>query len=215
MVPRPLPLEGGDGIHRFFHSPFARKRGGPFPARMPHAHRRTARRPSQGLPPARLPRERTYARFCARSGRDVLAVYTTRIEADKRALPVLLSNGNPVEHGDLTNGRHYAVWHDPFPKPSYLFALVAGDLGRIADEFVTMSGRRVALRIYVEHGNEERARYAMDSLKRAMRWDEEEYGREYDLDIFMIVAVSAFNFGAMENKGLNIFNDKVLLASPE
>jgi aminopeptidase N len=146
---------------------------------------------------------------------DVLAVYTTRIEADKKTLPALLSNGNPVEHGDLANGRHYAVWHDPYPKPCYLFALVAGDLGQITDEFVTMSGRRVQLRIHVEHGNEERARYAMDSLKRAMRWDEEAYGREYDLDIFMIVAVSAFNFGAMENKGLNIFNDKVLLASPE
>jgi aminopeptidase N len=146
---------------------------------------------------------------------DVLAVYTTRIEADKKTLPVLLSNGNCVEAGDLANGRHYAVWHDPFPKPSYLFALVAGDLGHIADEFTTMSGRHVALRIYVEHGNEDRARYAMDSLKRAMRWDEQAYGREYDLDIFMIVAVSAFNFGAMENKGLNIFNDKVLLASPE
>lgn len=146
---------------------------------------------------------------------DVLAVYTTRIEADRKILPVLLSNGNPVEQGELPNGRHYVVWHDPHPKPCYLFALVAGDLGRIADEFVTMSGRRVALRIYVEHGNEEKARYAMDSLKRAMRWDEQAYGREYDLDIFMIVVVSAFNFGAMENKGLNIFNDKVLLASPE
>ncbi len=145
---------------------------------------------------------------------DVLAVYTTRIEASKEMLPVLLSNGNPVEHGDLPGGRHYAVWHDPFPKPCYLFALVAGDLRHIEDEFVTMSGRRVQLRIYVEHGNEDRALYAMDSLKRAMRWDEETYGREYDLDIFMIVAVSAFNFGAMENKGLNIFNDKVLLASP-
>jgi len=146
---------------------------------------------------------------------DVLTVYTTRIEAAKGALPVLLSNGNPVEHGDLPGGRHFAVWRDPFPKPCYLFALVAGDLGHIADEFTTMSGRRVALRIYVEHGNEPRALYAMDSLKRAMRWDEEAYGREYDLDIFMIVVVSAFNFGAMENKGLNIFNDKVLLASPE
>ncbi|HWY16029.1 MAG TPA: aminopeptidase N [Rhizomicrobium sp.] len=146
---------------------------------------------------------------------DVLSVYTTRIEAAKDALPVLLSNGNLVEHGDLLGGRHFAVWRDPFPKPCYLFALVAGDLGHIADEFTTMSGRRVALRIYVEHGNEPRALYAMDSLKRAMRWDEEAYGREYDLDIFMIVAVSAFNFGAMENKGLNIFNDKVLLASPQ
>jgi aminopeptidase N len=146
---------------------------------------------------------------------DVLAVYTTRIEAAKNALPVLLSNGNPVAQGDLPGGRHYAVWHDPFPKPSYLFALVAGDLGMIEDVFTTMSGRRVSLRIYVEPGNESRALYAMDSLKRAMRWDEEAYGREYDLDIFMMVAVSAFNLGAMENKGLNIFNDKVLLASAD
>jgi len=146
---------------------------------------------------------------------DVLAVYTTRIEAPKDAFPVLLSNGNLVESGTLAGERHYAVWHDPFPKPCYLFALVAGDLDCLKDEFVTMSGRHVALRIYVEHGNKPKAVYAMDSLKRAMRWDEEAYGREYDLDIFMIVAVSAFNFGAMENKGLNIFNDKVLLASPE
>ncbi|HEY3639190.1 MAG TPA: aminopeptidase N [Rhizomicrobium sp.] len=146
---------------------------------------------------------------------DNLAIYTTRIEAPKQTLPTLLSNGNLIESGDLPGGRHFAVWHDPFPKPSYLFALVAGDLGHIEDEFITMSGRRVDLRIYVEHGNEDRALYAMDSLKRSMRWDEESYGREYDLDIFMIVAVSAFNFGAMENKGLNIFNDKVLLASPE
>ncbi len=107
------------------------------------------------------------------------------------------------------------MWQDPFPKPCYLFALVAGDLGVLRDEFVTMSGRRVALAIYVEHGNESKVAYAMDSLKRSMRWDEEAYGREYDLDIFMIVAVSAFNFGAMENKGLNIFNDRLLLASPE
>ncbi len=146
---------------------------------------------------------------------DVLAVYTTRIEAHKNALPVLLSNGNLVAQGELPGERHFAVWHDPFPKPSYLFALVAGDLGHIEDAFVTRSGRHVLLRIYVEHGNEPRALYAMDSLKRAMRWDEETYGREYDLDIFMIVAVSAFNSGAMENKGLNIFNDKVLLASAE
>ncbi|MBU6298123.1 MAG: aminopeptidase N [Alphaproteobacteria bacterium] len=146
---------------------------------------------------------------------DVLTVYTTRIEADKALCPVLLSNGNLIAKGDLLGGWHYAVWNDPFPKPCYLFALVAGDLGVITDQFVTMSGRKVDLRIFVEHGNEPKALYAMDSLKRAMRWDEEKYGREYDLDIFMIVAVSAFNFGAMENKGLNIFNDKVLLASPE
>jgi len=146
---------------------------------------------------------------------DNLAVYTTRIEADKAKFPVLLSNGNPIDRGDLDGGRHFAVWNDPFQKPSYLFALVAGDLGVLRDAFVTMSGRKVALAIYVEHGNEPKAAYAMDSLKRAMKWDEENYGREYDLDIFMIVAVSAFNFGAMENKGLNIFNEKLVLASPE
>jgi len=146
---------------------------------------------------------------------DNLAVYTTRIEADKKAYPILLSNGNPIARGDLAGGRHFVSWNDPFPKPSYLFALVAGDLGVLRDEFTTMSGREVALAIYVEHGNEPKVTYAMDSLKRAMRWDEEKYGCEYDLDIFMIVAVSAFNFGAMENKGLNIFNDKLLLASPE
>ncbi|HEY8255591.1 MAG TPA: aminopeptidase N [Rhizomicrobium sp.] len=146
---------------------------------------------------------------------DNLSVFTVRIEADKEQYPVLLSNGNRIQSGDLASGRHFAVWHDPFPKPSYLFALVAGDLGSIHDSFTTMSGRKVALAIYVEHGNEPRAHYAMDALKRAMKWDEEAYGREYDLDIFMIVAVSAFNMGAMENKGLNIFNDKVLLATPE
>src|SRR5258705_1090854 len=146
---------------------------------------------------------------------DNLAKFETRIEADKASAPVLLSNGNLVESGDLPGGRHFARWRDPFPKPSYLFALVAGDLGHIRDEYKTLTGRTIDLRVYVEHGNEPRAEYAMDSLKRSMRWDEEAYGREYDLDIFMIVAVSAFNFGAMENKGLNIFNDKVLLASPE
>ncbi|HEY2836136.1 MAG TPA: aminopeptidase N, partial [Rhizomicrobium sp.] len=146
---------------------------------------------------------------------DNLSVFTVRIEAAKEQYPVLLSNGNRRETGDLPGGRHFAVWHDPFPKPSYLFALVAGDLGSIQDRFTTMSGREVTLAIYVEHGNEPRATYAMDALKRAMAWDEEAYGCEYDLDIFMIVAVSAFNMGAMENKGLNIFNDKVLLASPQ
>ena len=112
-------------------------------------------------------------------------------------------------------GRHFAVWHDPFPKPSYLFALVAGDLGALKDEFVTMSGRKVELGIYVEHGKEARAAYAMDALKRSMRWDEEKFGREYDLDVFNIVAVSDFNMGAMENKGLNVFNDKYVLADEE
>ena len=146
---------------------------------------------------------------------DNLSVFTVRIEAAKEQYPVLLSNGNRTDHGELADGRHFAVWHDPFPKPSYLFALVAGDLGSIHDGFTTMSGRQVELAIYVEHGNEPRATYAMGALKRSMKWDEEAYGREYDLDIFMIVAVSAFNMGAMENKGLNIFNDKVLLASPE
>jgi aminopeptidase N len=147
---------------------------------------------------------------------DVMAVYTTRIEADKDEAAILLSNGNLVEEGDLPGGkRHFAVWHDPFPKPSYLFALVGGNLAVVKDSFTTMSGREVALAIYVEPGKEARVPYAMDSLKRAMRWDETAFGREYDLDIFMIVAVSAFNMGAMENKGLNVFNDKYVLASPE
>ncbi len=146
---------------------------------------------------------------------DNLSVFTVRIEAAKEQYPVLLSNGNRMEAGDLPGGRHFALWHDPFPKPSYLFALVAGDLGSIHDSFTTMTGRRIELALYVEHGNELRATYALGALKRSMKWDEEAYGREYDLDIFMIVAVSAFNMGAMENKGLNIFNDKVLLASPE
>src|SRR6202043_700776 len=145
----------------------------------------------------------------------VMAIYTTRIEAEMADAPVLLSNGNLVASGDVAGTtRHFAVWHDPFPKPSYLFALVGGRLAQVTDSFTTMSGREVALHIYVEPGKEDRCGFAMDSLKRAMRWDEEAFGREYDLDIFMIVAVSAFNMGAMENKGLNIFNDKYVLASP-
>ncbi len=146
---------------------------------------------------------------------DILSVYTVRIEASLAEAPLLLSNGNQVESGKLPGGRHYAIWHDPFPKPSYLFALVAGDLGSIHDEFVTASGRTVHLGIYVEHGKEGLAGYAMDALKRSMAWDEEVYGREYDLDIFNIVAVSDFNMGAMENKGLNVFNDKYVLANDE
>jgi aminopeptidase N len=147
---------------------------------------------------------------------DVMAVYTTRIEAEKADAPVLLANGNLVASGDVPGtSRHFAVWHDPFPKPSYLFALVGGKLACVEDRFRTMSGREVTLRIYVEAGKEARCVYAMDSLKRAMRWDETAFGREYDLDIFMIVAVSDFNMGAMENKGLNVFNDKYVLASPE
>ena len=146
---------------------------------------------------------------------DVMAIYTTRIEADKGETPVLLSNGNLIDSGDLPNGRHFAVWKDPHKKPSYLFALVGGNLVHIEDRFRTMSGRDVTLRIYVEPGKQDRCGYAMESLKRAMRWDEERFGREYDLDIFMIVAVSDFNMGAMENKGLNVFNDKYVLATSE
>jgi aminopeptidase N len=146
---------------------------------------------------------------------DVMAVYTTRVEAEAADAPVLLANGNLVASGKVAGTtRHFATWHDPFPKPCYLFALVGGALGCVEDRFVTMSGREVALRIYVEPGKEDRCGYAMDALKRAMRWDEEVFGREYDLDTFMIVAVSDFNMGAMENKGLNVFNDKYVLASP-
>src|SRR5580698_3285898 len=142
---------------------------------------------------------------------DVLARFTVRIEADQ-SYARLLSNGNLLEAGELPGGRHYAVWNDPFPKPGYLFALVAGELDVLEDSFVTMSGRQVTLRIFVDTGMAERTLYAMDALKRSMKWDEDTYGREYDLDLFMIVAVRDFNFGAMENKGLNIFNSSLLLA---
>ncbi|HEY0649993.1 M1 family aminopeptidase, partial [Phenylobacterium sp.] len=144
---------------------------------------------------------------------DVLSKYTVRIEADRK-FRHLLANGNLIETGDLGNGRHYAVWNDPFPKPCYLFALVAGELDVLEDQLMTMSGRTVDLRIYVDTGMAPRAAYAMDALKRSMKWDEQAYGREYDLDLFMIVAVRDFNFGAMENKGLNIFNSSLLLADP-
>ncbi len=146
---------------------------------------------------------------------DVMAVYRTRIEADRAQCPVLLSNGNLVEEGELPGGRHFAVWHDPFPKPAYLFALVAGDLARLEDHFTTRSGRDVLLEIYAEAKDIDKCGHAMASLKRAMRWDEDRFGLEYDLDRFMIVAVSDFNFGAMENKGLNIFNTKYVLAKAE
>ena len=147
---------------------------------------------------------------------DVLSTYRVRLEADRAEAPVLLSNGNLETAGEADiPGRHFAIWSDPHKKPCYLFALVAGDLGSITDSFVTASGKNVALAIHVEHGREERARYAMDTLKRSMAWDERAYGREYDLDVFNIVAVSDFNMGAMENKGLNVFNDKYVLASPE
>jgi aminopeptidase N len=146
---------------------------------------------------------------------DVMTVYTTTIRADKAAYPVLLSNGNLVETGDSGGGRHFARWQDPFPKPSYLFAMVAGDLACVEDRFTTASGRQVVLQIFVEHGDEGRCGHAMDSLKRSMTWDEERFGLEYDLDLFMIVAVSHFNMGAMENKGLNIFNSRYVLADRE
>jgi aminopeptidase N len=146
---------------------------------------------------------------------DVLARFTTTIVADAERYPVLLSNGNPVSDRLLDDGRREVIWEDPFPKPSYLFALVAGDLALLEDRFVTASGRAVTLRIYSEPHNIGQCGFAMESLKRAMRWDEENYGREYDLDIYMIVAVDDFNMGAMENKGLNIFNTSATLASPD
>ncbi len=143
---------------------------------------------------------------------DVMARFTTKIIADKKKYPVLLSNGNPVSEGQLENGRHFVVWQDPFPKPAYLYALVAGDLGMISDEYITMSGRKIDLRIYCDKGNESKCLFAMKSLKSAMKWDEDKFGLEYDLDIFMIVAVDSFNMGAMENKGLNVFNSVLVLA---
>ncbi|MCO5141555.1 MAG: aminopeptidase N [Oligoflexia bacterium] len=145
---------------------------------------------------------------------DVMSVYTTTIIADKKRYPILLSNGNLLEKKDVSDDRHLAKWNDPFKKPAYLFALVAGDLGMISDHFITRSGRKVRLEIYVDKGNEDRAGHAMESLKKSMKWDEEVYGLEYDLDIFMIVGVNDFNFGAMENKGLNIFNANYVLAKP-
>ncbi len=143
---------------------------------------------------------------------DVLAAYTVTLIADRERYPVLLSNGNRVASGALDQGRHFVKWHDPHPKPSYLFALVAGDLAALTDTFTTMSGRSVALEIWSTPANLPRCRHAMDSLKRAMRWDEERFGREYDLDAFMIFCADDFNMGAMENKGLNIFNSKLVLA---
>ncbi|XP_020261434.1 puromycin-sensitive aminopeptidase isoform X2 [Asparagus officinalis] len=146
---------------------------------------------------------------------DIMARYTCRIEADKTLYPVLLSNGNLIEQGDLEGGRHYALWEDPFKKPSYLFALVAGQLESRDDTFVTCSGRKVALRIWTPSQDVPKTAHAMYSLKAAMKWDEEVFGLEYDLDLFNIVAVPDFNMGAMENKSLNIFNSKLVLASPE
>jgi aminopeptidase N len=147
---------------------------------------------------------------------DVMTRYTVRMEANKAHCPVLLSNGNYQRGGDVAGtDRHFAIWQDPHPKPSYLFALVAGDLAGVHDGFTTMSGRKIHLGIYVEKGKQDRCAWAMESLKASMRWDETAFGREYDLDVFNIVAVSDFNMGAMENKGLNVFNDKYILALPE
>lgn len=146
---------------------------------------------------------------------DVLARFSTRITANKQQYPYLLSNGNRIAQGELADGRHWVQWQDPFPKPAYLFALVAGDFDILKDEFITRSNRKVELEIYVDKGNLDRSHWAMTSLKNAMRWDETRFDLEYDLDIFMIVAVDFFNMGAMENKGLNIFNSKYVLAKPQ
>ncbi|HEY5930926.1 MAG TPA: M1 family aminopeptidase, partial [Burkholderiales bacterium] len=143
---------------------------------------------------------------------DVMARYTNTIHADKATYPLLLSNGNQVAQGDEAGGRHWAKWEDPFLKPSYLFAMVAAKLDRRDDSFVTRSGRKVTLSVFVEPGKLDQSGFAMDSLKRAMKWDEEVFGLELDLDQYMIVAVGDFNMGAMENKGLNIFNTKYVLA---
>ncbi len=145
---------------------------------------------------------------------DVLARYSVTVRADSTAFPVLLSNGNLVAQGTLDDGRHFAKWDDPFPKPSYLFALVAGKLAALEDRFTTASGRDVALRIFSTPANIPRCHHAMEALKRAFRWDEERFGREYDLDAFMIFCADDFNMGAMENKGLNIFNSRLVLANP-
>lgn len=146
---------------------------------------------------------------------DVMSVFTVSIAADREEWPIMLSNGNLEKQGQFEDGRHWVRWHDPHPKPAYLFALVAGNLHRQRDSFITMSGRTVALEIYVDPENSHKCDHALMSLKQAMKWDEETYGREYDLDVFMIVAVNDFNMGAMENKGLNVFNSACVLASPE
>lgn len=143
---------------------------------------------------------------------DVMAVFTTKVIADKTLYPYLLSNGNKIEEGDLDNNKHFVTWHDPFPKPCYLFALVAGDFDLLTDTFTTCSNKEVVLEIFVDKGNCHKAEHAIASLKKSMRWDEETFGLEYDLDIYMIVAVDFFNMGAMENKGLNVFNSKFVLA---
>ncbi|MBF0369768.1 MAG: aminopeptidase N [Magnetococcales bacterium] len=146
---------------------------------------------------------------------DVLARFTTTVIAPKKSAPILLSNGNPIEEGELNGERHFVTWEDPFPKPAYLFALVAGDLFCARDQFTTRSGRQVDLRLYVDPENHQKCDHALESLKKSMTWEEERFGREYDLDIYMIVAVNDFNMGAMENKGLNVFNAKYVLAHPQ
>lgn len=146
---------------------------------------------------------------------DVLSTYTVRMSGDKALFPILLANGNCTAQGEAEDGTHWAEWHDPWPKPSYLFALVAGDLIANHATFTTMNGRKVDLNIWVRPGDEDRTQHAMDSLVNSMKWDEEAFGREYDLDLFNIVAVSDFNMGAMENKGLNVFNTRYVLADPE
>lgn len=146
---------------------------------------------------------------------DVMAKFTTKIIADKKDFPVMLSNGNPIDSGEHENGQHFVTWEDPFPKPCYLYALVAGDLGLVQDTYRTTSGKNVDLRIYCDKGNEPKCEHAMKSLIESMRWDEKRFGLEYDLDIYMVVAVDSFNMGAMENKGLNIFNSAFVLADPK
>lgn len=145
---------------------------------------------------------------------DVLSVYTVTVVADE-SVPMLLSNGNPVDKGKLEQGQHFVTWHDPHPKPCYLFALVAGDFDLLTDSYITASGKRVALELYVDKGKTSQGHFALESLKRAMKWDEDVFGLEYDLDIYMIVAVDFFNMGAMENKGLNVFNSKFVLADQD
>ena len=146
---------------------------------------------------------------------DVMAVFTTKIIGNKQLFPYLLSNGNKIDSGNLAQGKHFAVWHDPFPKPCYLFALVAGDFDVLTDKFTRKSGKDVALKIFVDKGNLAKTEHAMASLKASMKWDEDTFELEYDLDIYMIVAVDFFNMGAMENKGLNVFNSKFVLADSE
>lgn len=146
---------------------------------------------------------------------DVMAIFKVTVIGDQQHEPILLANGNPIERGELEGGRHFVTWEDPHPKPCYLFALVAGNLHSVEDHFTTMSGRDVTLQIWVEKENLDKTEHAMASLKRAMVWDEQAYGREYDLDLFMIVAVNDFNMGAMENKGLNIFNSAAVLTHPK